>query len=739
MNLFPRSVRARLRAINIFTSSVALILACTAFLVYDAFSYRASVRMRARVLAEIVSSQITPALDFNDAAVARQILDALAAERGIETATVYDRQGRRFAQFVRPGVPAAPDAPGPDGERDADDSAEVVLPIQSGGARVGTVLLRTDLGISNRLASNAGILAAVLGVCILLVLLLSGPLERRVTASLTQLAGTVNEVVNRRDYGVRARKERDDEIGAVTDGINDMLAQIQARDAALELARNDLEKRVVERTESLRESEQRMRILVESAPEAIVILDADRSRFVDVNPKAVELFGLSRADLLDIGPLEVSPTLQPDGRSSDEASREKVGEAVDGGAPTFEWTFLAADGRHVACEVHLVRLPGGSGRQIRGSIVDITKRKEIDRMKNEFVSTVSHELRTPLTSIQGSLGLLANGVTGPLPPAARPLVDIAYKNSQRLIILINDILDSEKIAAGKMKFAFKTLDLLPLVEQAVEANKGYAAQFGVRIALGDIVPGARVEADADRLMQVFTNLISNACKFSPKGDVVRVTVAPFDGGYRVSIVDHGPGIPEEFRSRIFQKFSQADASDIRLKGGTGLGLNISKSIVEKHKGRIGFETGTDKGSTFFVELPAWNAPALVEPVPGKPRILHVDADPEIRRVAAFTLRDKAEVVGVESLAEARREIEARSFDLAILDVELPDGPGLDLVPFLNKPDRSRVPVILFHAQKPGRGQTNTIASALMKSLAANSDLPNSLRSMIPAPAVFGVP
>src|SRR6185295_14850018 len=155
-------------------------------------------------------------------------------------------------------------------------------------------------------------------------------------------------------------------------------------------------------------------------------------------------------------------------------------------------------------------------------IRDISKRKEIERMKDEFVSTVSHELRTPLTSIQGSLGLVANGVTGALPAAAKPLVDIAYKNCGRLIFLINDILDSEKIAAGKMKFVLKEQELQPLVEQAVDANRSYGTQFAVRFEMGESVPGARVELDADRFAQVMTNLLSNAAKFSPKGDIVTV-------------------------------------------------------------------------------------------------------------------------------------------------------------------------------------------------------------------------
>jgi PAS domain S-box-containing protein len=236
---------------------------------------------------------------------------------------------------------------------------------------------------------------------------------------------------------------------------------------------------------------------------------------------------------------------------------------------------------------------------------DVTERKRVDRLKGEFISTVSHELRTPLTSIRGALGLIASGVSGVLPPKAQTLVEIAYRNSERLVRLVNDILDIDKIEAGKMVLTLRPVEVMPLVEQALTANRAYAEEFDVHWRVVESLPDARVWADADRFTQVMTNLLSNAAKFSPPSDQVAISVSRRERMIRVAVTDHGPGIPEPFRGRVFQKFAQADASDARQKGGTGLGLSIAKAIVEKMAGHIAFETAPARGTTFYFELPEW--------------------------------------------------------------------------------------------------------------------------------------
>lgn len=283
-------------------------------------------------------------------------------------------------------------------------------------------------------------------------------------------------------------------------------------------------------------------------------------------------------------------------------------EAVSGSRQyDVEYRIIWPDGqeRTIKSSGLVSRDERGVATRITGVTWDLTESRKIERLKSEFVATVSHELRTPLTSIRGTLGLIAGGVVGELPTKASELIAIAYKNSERLSLLINDILDMEKIESGRMKFDLVRQPLLPLIEQAIEANSGYAHTYGVVLMLTQALPGIEVAVDALRLLQVLANLLSNAAKFSPAAAQVDVVMLlPRQGWARIEVRDRGLGIAQEFQHRIFQKFSQADASDARVKGGTGLGLSISKALIEGMGGQIGFETQPGAGTVFFFELPA---------------------------------------------------------------------------------------------------------------------------------------
>lgn len=238
-----------------------------------------------------------------------------------------------------------------------------------------------------------------------------------------------------------------------------------------------------------------------------------------------------------------------------------------------------------------------------GFITDITQRKHLEQMKNEFVSTVSHELRTPLTSIAGSLGLINGEALGPVPNAMREMLSIAQSNSQRLRQLIDDLLDMDKLLAGKMNFIPQQLDIDSFLAECVTSHQGFARQHDVQLTYTG-GPVAQITADPMRLQQVLSNLLSNALKFSPAGSQVLLSAQELGGQIRILVVDQGPGVPAEFVDRLFEKFSQADASDRRQKGGTGLGLAISKELIERMGGCIGFYPRPGGGSVFWVELPA---------------------------------------------------------------------------------------------------------------------------------------
>lgn len=233
---------------------------------------------------------------------------------------------------------------------------------------------------------------------------------------------------------------------------------------------------------------------------------------------------------------------------------------------------------------------------------DISDRKQLDLLKNHFVSTVSHELRTPLTSIHGALGLVLGNALGEPEPKIRAMLEIAEQNSQRLIRLINDILDMQKVEAGQMSFHLTRLQLAPWLTNAIKQLEGYALKHQVHFELTPVVNDVWLYADPNRLMQVLANILSNAAKFSPANATVHISVELFTDFVRIAIKDHGSGIEDKFKSVIFRPFSQSDTSDIRRFGGTGLGLSISKSIVEQHGGTLWFESSLGKGSTFFIDL-----------------------------------------------------------------------------------------------------------------------------------------
>lgn len=238
---------------------------------------------------------------------------------------------------------------------------------------------------------------------------------------------------------------------------------------------------------------------------------------------------------------------------------------------------------------------------------DVTQERQISRLKDELVSTVSHELRTPLTAISGALGLMAGGAAGELPDRARQLVAVGSRNAERLIHLVNDLLDMDKLQSGKLVFHFEDRELGTLLTEAVEQIDPYAQRFGVGIDFDQPSYAVIAHVDGNRICQVMANLLSNACKFSPAGGRVRVALERVDPIARISVADEGPGVSPEFQARLFKRFEQEDGAHQLGHTGTGLGLAISKAIVEAHGGGIALDPVGAKGATFVVELPLASA------------------------------------------------------------------------------------------------------------------------------------
>jgi PAS domain S-box-containing protein len=350
----------------------------------------------------------------------------------------------------------------------------------------------------------------------------------------------------------------------------------------------------------VRLSEARNRALLEHMIGGMLTFD-EESRIESVNPAAERMLGYREEELIgqSIALLIADAPLNAPESFLHKAHRAAIGRLT-------EWRGRRKNGETFSSEAALFEFEVPEGRRFACNFQDISERREVDRLKSEFVSTVSHELRTPLTSIRGSLGLLAAGVLGELSPRVRDIIGLAERNAVRLTALINDILDFERLESGRVEMQMEDIGLQPLFEQSLEAVRPMSDERRIALICG--TTGLRLRADATRIVQVLVNLLSNAIKFSPPGREVRVWAEEKDGVWvRVLVADRGAGIPEIYHQRIFERFAQVETSDKRDQGGTGLGLAICKAIVEHHGGRIGVNSIPSQGSVFWFDIPRASA------------------------------------------------------------------------------------------------------------------------------------
>ena len=445
---------------------------------------------------------------------------------------------------------------------------------------------------------------------------------------------------------------------------------------------------LVEAERALKASEARYRLVTDASTDFIARCDAT-GRFRFLSPAFQRELGYGAEEAL--GRL-ATDFVHPQDR---EGLAHFFSTLVEGGeSGLFAYRALHKDGQEVWMESRGIAL-----RDAEGHLVDtvintrnISERKATERMKQEFVSMVSHELRTPLTSIQGSLGLLEGKALGELPPRVGELVGIASRNVERLVRLVNDILDLDKVESGKMSFNLQPCELGISVLQALDSVHGYAQSMGTGVVVGPLPPDAWVQGDPDRIVQVLVNLLANAIKYSPKGTPVQLHVEANGGSWRVEVENKGPGIPVAFQGSIFQKFAQAEPLDTRQKGGTGLGLSIARSLVEGMGGHIGF-TSEPESTIFRVDFPESEAPKTS---PVRPLVLVVEDDPlTARLLEAALMKEGFEVHRAASAAEAKALLDQNTYHAMTLDLLLPDQHGLKLLEELRqRPDTQHLPVLV---------------------------------------------
>src|SRR6266849_2996371 len=709
------SIRRKLKLTIMLTSSVALLLACTVFITYDRYTFRRGKVEDLTALADIIGSNSTAALAFSDADSAREILGALRAKQHIVAACVYGRDGRVFASYAR-GNPATPFAPPPvegEGSRFGSNQLVVFRGIVLDGEKIGTVYLQMDLGeLRERLNRYTAVLLLVVLGSLLVAFLLSSRLQRAISEPIRDLASTAKLVSVEKNYSIRAVKHSNDELGLLIEGFNEMLAQIQRRDTALQAAQSELEKRVEERTHELQQEisertqaekklEERtayLNALIENSPVAIV--GHDSQDVVQMcNPAFEHMFHYRQEDVVGAKLDDLIMTEELASEVVSITDRVLKGESVH-----LTTRRRRRDGTLLDVDVHGVPLMiGGKLLGAFGLYQDITERKRAEeelrkakeaaeassRAKSEFLANMSHEIRTPMNGIMGMTEL---ALDTELTLDQREYLAMVKASADSLLRVVNDILDFSKIEAGKLdmdRVEFNVRDILgeTLRALAIRAHrKGLELSYRVEPA----VP-ARLLGDPGRLRQLIVNLVGNAIKFTNSGEVVvGVEIESMSSdAVRLHFVvsDTGIGISPEKQKQIFEAFEQADNSTTRRYGGTGLGLAISRRLVELMDGRLSVQSEPGQGSAFNftadfgrLEAPPEQAPAggtvNLENLP----VLVVDDNATNRRILeemlqTWRMAPSLEENGGSALAALERASGAgKPFPLVLLDAQM---PGMD--------------------------------------------------------------
>lgn len=540
---------------------------------------------RGKLLATVVAANSTGALTHLEVSELRRLLAEARNQENVVDAVVYDDEGRVLtdgtvensrrhtfgAEPVRRHLNSS-DALLVDF---SGDIMAVTQPVRLGSKNVGGVTMKYSLkGLAEDQARFAKRTAVVGSVFALAGVLLAAVLAGAVTRPLREVIAATR-ALSAGEPVPYLQVRTSDEVGELAEAFNVMAQKLKETT----VSRDELD------------------LILEKMGESLVVTAIDGS-IVRVNRATCRLSGAAESDLLgqNIRRLFRAPSGYPS-----LLQVASSGESIQG----LETDLMTASGDSVPVMVSVAQL-AGVGARSKGYVVlaaDLRERLRIEQQKDEFVTMVHHEVRAPLTAVRGAIGLLNGGVAGDLGESARELVEIAFRNSERMERLVGDILASRKLDTGHMDFQLEMMAPGDLVEQAIEATSAYASKFDVSLGFESDLGDVSVRVDPDRFIQVLTNVMSNAVRYSAPGDVVRVFARRIDDVVRISIEDHGPGIADDFRDRVFEKFARADDGSWRHRSGTGLGMSISKAIMEELGGAIHFETTAGIGTTFFVDTP----------------------------------------------------------------------------------------------------------------------------------------
>jgi PAS domain S-box-containing protein len=688
-------IKRKLVVVIFLTSFSVLTLMCIVLLSFEIYSYEQTTRRSLATMADIITANSAAVLIFDDQKMAREILGGLRAEPEVVAAALYKADGTLYATYPGSlGADLLPARPAPDGVTIEWRYLTLYKPVVQGDKRVGTLFLKADLQeMYRRLAVYGAILAVVLAGSAIVALFLSNLFQRRISQPLLELAETAKQLSEKKDYSVRAVKRSRDELGYLTEAFNSMLDQIQAGDSAL------------------RQSETRLSAMFNQAGAGIAQTDL-AGRFLLVNDRYGEITGRTREELLKLRMQDIT-------HADDQEQDQTLFEDLLQGASAFvvEKRLVRANGEMVWVRSDVAPLRNAAGRveSILSVTQDVTERKRAveelerardaaeraNRAKDEFLAALSHELRTPLNPVLLLASEAANDAR--LPAGVRADFDTIAKNVALEARLIDDLLDVTRIVHGKLPLEPRAVDAHQVVADALATVRPDLEQKRITLTVQLEADQHTVLGDAVRLQQVFWNVLKNAIKFT--ADQGRITVrtsrAPASAELVVAITDTGIGLADGELKGVFEAFQQGEhARNGRSHrfGGLGLGLAISRTLVELHAGRIEAQSeGRGRGATFTITLPLLGTEQAaardggperrsVAPPPSartgaEPRaiLLVEDHDPTRNALAQLLTRRRYEVKSAATATEARELMAGRKFDLLISDIGLPDGSGHDLM------------------------------------------------------------
>ncbi len=774
MTLRRLSIRRKLMLITMLTSSLALLLASIGFIAYDLTAFKARMGHDLTTQAEIIGTNSMAALAFHDEDAVRETLSALKAKDEILAAAIYARDGKLFASYHRAGVAKAalPDRPQPTGSRFEADHLAVFHGFALHGEPLGTIYLRSDMQEwYTRLQRYTGIVFVLMAGSALVAWVVSSRLQRMISEPILDLQRTMNTISAQKNFSLRVAKSQEDEIGALIDGFNVMLGEIQQRDAALQRANGELrtqtrelelevaerlraqeelktfnvtlEQRVAERSaaaeqraqelarsqEALEKQTRILQSILDSMSDGVIVAD-DAGQFMLVNPAARGMLRLEPGDAPTDGWAERHGLMLPDTVTPYSTDAFPLMLAIRGVAVDAAEVFVQEGGqRGTWLSVNATPLKDEEGVLHNGVAVfrnitaqkrteeELLKAKEAaeaaNRAKSQFLANMSHELRTPLNAIIGYSEMLQEQAQDVGQEDTIPDLQKIHAAGKHLQSLINDILDLSKVEAGKMELFLESFDLATLIEEVVTTVEPLVVRGGNTLTVHCADPLGTMRADMTKVRQVLFNLLSNACKFTSDG-AVTLHVARRGSGpdelVEFRVADTGIGMTEEQMGRLFQDFTQVDASTTRKYGGTGLGLAISRRFCEMMDGHISVESVLGGGSTFRFVLPAHIGPtddlpgALAQgpgagadaDVTARPVVLVIDDDGDVRDLLTrFLSKEGFEVVTAASGREGLALARSRRPNVVTLDVLMPDVDGWSVLAALKAdPALCDVPVVV---------------------------------------------